>query len=453
VSMEEDKDVECEDAECIVCMQGETPDRPFVEKWCTHSKGHKFHRACLEKWISMKTQCPLCRRDLSEFTSDEWAMAGIDYAGGTFCLKQIRAWCQSPQFPQQFLQAGRHVVLEVVKEEGWALMFAPPDFQGDREVVFEAVRQSGSALEYAADALKADRSIVLQAVVRKGVALRFAADHLRGDREIVVEAIKQSGWAFNHARGDLKADRDIALKAVRQAGSVLQYMPDTFKADREIVLEAVRQDAFALGSAAGALRADRGVVLEAVKKEGGALEYASGDLRADREVVREALKTNVFAIRWAAADMRADRAFFLDAVFRQAKGAFDATAPAERYRLLWHLSKPEGPDGPLLWPSRHPGSLGSICCLLADGLRRTRRGSELDSDENFARLAVDAYGLALRDAPPRFKRARDVVERAVRSIPEALEFAHPDLRDDSDLKALAAQVKQQRAAREAAQLQ
>ena len=49
----------------------------------------------------------------------------------------------------------------------------------DREIVLEAVKQDGYALEYASAALKDDREIVLEAVKQDGEALKYASAGLR----------------------------------------------------------------------------------------------------------------------------------------------------------------------------------------------------------------------------------------------------------------------------------
>jgi hypothetical protein len=48
------------------------------------------------------------------------------------------------------------VVLEAVKNNGWALGHASEELQGDREVVLAAVKQNGEALQYASEELQAE---------------------------------------------------------------------------------------------------------------------------------------------------------------------------------------------------------------------------------------------------------------------------------------------------------
>ena len=55
----------------------------------------------------------------------------------------------------------------------------------DLRLMLEAVKQNGWALGLAAEALKADKEVVLEAVKTNGRALRFASDDLKADRDVV----------------------------------------------------------------------------------------------------------------------------------------------------------------------------------------------------------------------------------------------------------------------------
>ena len=42
----------------------------------------------------------------------------------------------------------REIILEAVKEDGWALEFASEEFKADKEVVLAAVKEDSRALRY-----------------------------------------------------------------------------------------------------------------------------------------------------------------------------------------------------------------------------------------------------------------------------------------------------------------
>ena len=58
------------------------------------------------------------------------------------------------------LQSNKKVVLEAVKNNGYALEFTSEEFRADRQVVLEAVKQAGEALEYASEALQNDPELI-----------------------------------------------------------------------------------------------------------------------------------------------------------------------------------------------------------------------------------------------------------------------------------------------------
>ena len=73
---------------------------------------------------------------------------------------------------------------------------ASDELRADRTVVIEAVKQNGFALEYASDELRADRTVVIEAVKQNGFALEYASDELRADRGVIEEATKTNAHAL-----------------------------------------------------------------------------------------------------------------------------------------------------------------------------------------------------------------------------------------------------------------
>ncbi len=137
------------------------------------------------------------------------------------------------------LRRDREVVLEAVKQDGYALQLSSEELRGDREVVLEAVRQNGFALQCVSGVLREDREVVLEAVKRNGNALQFASEELRGNHEVVLEVVRQNGYALRLSSEELRGDRESFLDRVREKGFVLRNTSDDLKRDREIVLEAV----------------------------------------------------------------------------------------------------------------------------------------------------------------------------------------------------------------------
>lgn len=51
-----------ENAVCSICLDDFNDEKPIVR---TRACSHTFHRACLEGWLNVNRDCPLCRQDLT----------------------------------------------------------------------------------------------------------------------------------------------------------------------------------------------------------------------------------------------------------------------------------------------------------------------------------------------------------------------------------------------------
>ena len=75
-----------------------------------------------------------------------------------------------------------------------ALSFDDPTLRNDHDVVMEAVKQNGYALQFAGYELRQNRDVVLEAVRQTRFALMCAHKELRCDYDIVMEAVKKTRW-------------------------------------------------------------------------------------------------------------------------------------------------------------------------------------------------------------------------------------------------------------------
>ena len=71
------------------------------------------------------------------------------------------------------------------------------------------LRQPSAPKSNTREKLKRDREVVLEAVKQDGYALRFASEELRGDRDVVMEAVKQNGDALQYASQELQRDTEV----------------------------------------------------------------------------------------------------------------------------------------------------------------------------------------------------------------------------------------------------
>lgn len=96
------------------------------------------------------------------------------------CKKQIK---ENFNFIKEYispkLRSNKEVVLEAVKESGYALIYASKELRNDKEVVLAAVKQKGYVLEFASEELRNDKEVVLAAIKENGNALQFASEKLQ----------------------------------------------------------------------------------------------------------------------------------------------------------------------------------------------------------------------------------------------------------------------------------
>eukprot|EP00747_Dinoflagellata_sp_TGD_P125219 gnl/TRDRNA2_/TRDRNA2_174126_c3_seq10.p2 gnl/TRDRNA2_/TRDRNA2_174126_c3~~gnl/TRDRNA2_/TRDRNA2_174126_c3_seq10.p2 ORF type:complete len:233 (+),score=55.11 gnl/TRDRNA2_/TRDRNA2_174126_c3_seq10:844-1542(+) len=98
----------------------------------------------------------------------------------------------------------------------------------DPEVVLAAVKQDGWALEFAPPAMRARREIVLAACKKNGGALRFAPQELLRDGEIIMAAVRSDGTTLVIANREAQTF-DICYAACRQTLDALQFVRPEFK--------------------------------------------------------------------------------------------------------------------------------------------------------------------------------------------------------------------------------
>ena len=96
-------------------------------------------------------------------------------------------------------------------------------FRQERDIVIEALKHDRWALLYAADKFKKDKDIVLRTVKNNGLALELADDNLRGDRNIVLHAVKHCGYALKYASNKLQQD-DENRKALETFKNLMETM-------------------------------------------------------------------------------------------------------------------------------------------------------------------------------------------------------------------------------------
>ncbi|KAG2383700.1 hypothetical protein C9374_004371 [Naegleria lovaniensis] len=156
----------------------------------------------------------------------------------------------------------------------------------NKHVMLKVVQEFGFLLLYASNDLKRDRDIILNAM-------------LKDDQEIVIEAIKQDVRAIRYASQKLWSDKQFLLEAVKLGcKNCLRNAPKEYAKDKEFVLQAIRHNCFGIiGDNYTCF--DKEIMLEAVKNNGYALRFAIAKFRQDPEVVLTALKYSGYAMNYS----------------------------------------------------------------------------------------------------------------------------------------------------------
>jgi hypothetical protein len=232
-------------------------------------------------------------------------------------LEAVKQYGYALEYADDSLKKDKDFVLAAVKKNGRVLIYADDSFKKDKDFVLAAVKENTAALEYADDSFKKDKDVVLAAVKQNGYALYYAADSLKKDKEFMFVAINLDRLfrvALQYADDSLKKDKEVVLAAVKQKGFALNYADDSFKKDKDVVLAAVKQDGSALEYADDSLKKDKEVVLAAVKQYGRALKYADDSLKKDKEVVSAAIKQDGSALEYADDSLKEDANLMFKAI-------------------------------------------------------------------------------------------------------------------------------------------
>ncbi|KAF0975389.1 hypothetical protein FDP41_005383 [Naegleria fowleri] len=184
-------------------------------------------------------------------------------------------------------------VFEAIKQNKKALRWVPCELLTNEAFMLKVIKFIFPEFHHLDSFEHANKEIMMKLVNEFGFLLIFASDELKNDRDIVSTAIRNDGLAFafashNLSSLDVETFSDMYQKKLLRTERIdLPYNDPPFFNDKEIVLEVVKNDGFALKYASNELRKDRGLVMEAVKSNGYALFYASEELQNNHELVMQ----------------------------------------------------------------------------------------------------------------------------------------------------------------------
>jgi hypothetical protein len=378
----------------------------------------------------------------------------------------------------------RAAVLLCVRHHGAALRLFDERFRMDREIVELAIETEPFMFKLCAKHYGDDEAMALRAVGRQGQLLRHASHRLRAlphvviaavadgncpsawqwalgeaarDPAVVEAALVRSSMALKYAPEDLRDDYATALRAVRLNAFAMHYVSQRLARDRRLIRTAVEQhprvvcmclavaadDAELMGIAVAAcgsllefasprLRSDRSLVLSAVSVYGLALQYASPELRDDYAVVTVAIHSRGGAWAYASSRLRSCPELARLALSRDAAGsalAIAASSPPGLFDELLIDAVGAAPELVGALPMLRTVRRAVLSAVQYRG-RALAWAPAFADDDLVAAVAVDSDGDALAYVSERLRARRELVLRAVRSSPEALRLASPELRDD-----------------------
>eukprot|EP00913_Durusdinium_trenchii_P024801 g23277.t1 len=127
-------------------------------------------------------------------------------------------------------------VLSIIKNNGWAIRYAPPLFRNSEEVCVAAMKTYGLGLEFLSPLMRRNEKVVKAALSHCGMALIFAPEELRSRRDVVKHALQMPGTR-------VKKDHSLVYQAIQQDPRALQCADDSLKCDRKFLLKARGQSA------------------------------------------------------------------------------------------------------------------------------------------------------------------------------------------------------------------
>ena len=133
-------------------------------------------------------------------------------------------------------QKDPEIVLEAVKQVGYALQYATNDLRDNFQIVFEAVKQNGYSLEYASDNLKKNEILILEAMSQNRYLLSATRnrENLK-NLEFVKEAMKYNLDTYYYLEKEMRSKKEIVLVGLKNNMCSFELVPFYLKSDKEII--------------------------------------------------------------------------------------------------------------------------------------------------------------------------------------------------------------------------
>jgi hypothetical protein len=305
--------------------------------------------------------------------------------------------------------------------------------QDRKEVALVALNSNVRAFAHIGETLQGDYEVALRAVKSDGLNIQYVNSTLLNPNEyktIAVEAVKQTNAALDYLPIPLQNEGEIILaidgnnenlpivcKVLRKIGSI-HLVSEKLWTNLEVILAAIEggcpvQYLYTLNCLSH-LEAEnlKKVALAAVNRDGSQLEYLK-NFKDDKQVVEAAVEENGRALQFASRRLREQD----DLVEKAVNNNGLALAFAPKFCELRQIQVDEDER--------------IICAALKQNAFAIQFLTHLKADSDMVYLAVKYRGRALQFVPPLFRSNRKIVQKAVSQDGTAIEFADPDLINNS----------------------
>ena len=162
----------------------------------------------------------------------------------------------------------------------------------NKEFMLEMVKQNGYFLMYASDDLKDDFDLVKAAINNDAFSLRYASKRFLEDKKIVLEAIQKCGSLYPNLDLKLRSDFDILFYALDSYNLALYYTSEELKDNFIICKKAASKYGMSIANISHRLRDNKEIIYTATKNIPYSFFYASYELKNNKDFVISCINLN-----------------------------------------------------------------------------------------------------------------------------------------------------------------
>jgi hypothetical protein len=356
------------------------------------------------------------------------------------------------------LKQDRELVLMAVRSSGQVLQYVTTEFQRDMEIKLYACCDLDSddvkELLSDPDIVGANRHLVRNIIKQNGALLMYADIELQLDKELVLVAASNSDY-LEDASDRWQDDFEVMCAYIKNdCENAIEYMSDNLLNNREVMRLIHKCDSsFFMLSEFSLLRHDLDLFLEireltyfseairnnkrlailAVKKSGSQLSHCCKELQNDEDVVYAAVSQVGFALQYASRGMQSNIDIVIRALDRYSSPIYSVSNELKKNLLFIQYITAKA-----LTKQRDIKLDQDVVVVAAEhGVSLCDVSNEFRSNRDIVMQAVIRNGYELQYASSELRNTRAVVAAAVRQNGESIIYASETLREDYDFALLA----------------